>query len=140
MKLLWKLIDHSCRTYTVTSVLFLLLQPCVTESFDQTLIEPASFLMILPFSVIVALANLLYRSKMVSHAVRLTAHFVLCVMSAFLFLYLPGNAQTSTSGKFLIVLFLSVLYWVLMGVYLICSSVRRSKQPSKMEYQNIFKK
>ena len=141
MKLVWKLIDHSCRTYTVTSVLLLLLQPSVTGSFEQTMIEPMSFLMMLPFAVGIALANACYTSKMASYGIRLLVHFVLCVLSAFLFLYLPGNAQASGSGKLLIFLFLSILYCVVMGLYLVCTRARRRKQDAQQtSYQNVFKK
>ena len=140
MKLLWKWIDHTCRIYTVTSILLLLLQPTVTGSFEQALIEPVKFLMLLPFAVGIALANLVYGCKAASHALRLIAHFVLCVLSSFLFLYLPGNAQASASGKFLIVLFLIVLYWVVMGIYLLCTRASRRKQDDRPQYQSVFKK
>lgn len=138
MKFLSKLFDDTCKAYTVAAVILLLLRLAIAGSFENTLIEPASFLLLLPFSIGVALAIGIYRMDKVSHALRLTVHFLLCVPGAFFLLYLPSSNASPSSGLIAFLL-LCLLYWAVMGVYLAVSS-RRRKAQSKGSYQSVFKK
>lgn len=135
-----RVLDDICRVYTLTALLLLLLRLAMAGSFDNTVIRPGAFLLILPFSAGVALAAALYRWQTVSHALRLTGHFVICVLCAFLFLYLPYAASSGASGKLLALLGLCLLYWALMGIYLALTAKRRAAQRTGSEYRSVFKK
>ena len=140
MKLLAKFFRVLCAVYTVTAMLFLLLNLAMAGSFDGVIIRPNAFLLIFPFSAAIALASLLYVLKGIHRTLRQLLHFVLCVGAAYLFLYLPVNADASTSGKFIMLLFFTAVYWAFMGGYLAATSSRRQKNASREEYKSIFKK
>jgi hypothetical protein len=126
MKLIGKLFDHTCRVYTITAVLFLLLQMAIAGGADETVIRPEAFLLILPFAVIFALADLIYLSPRIALALRLLIHFVFVVAGACAFLYMPMMGADSPSSSVLTAVFgFAVAYWVCMVPYLLLSSAVR---------------
>jgi hypothetical protein len=96
----------------VTSLLFLLLNWMIAGSFDNTVIRPEAFLLLLPFAAGVALAAVLYAVKSLTHAWRLVLHFAVCTLSAYLFLYLPAGTAASGGMKLLMLMLIILLYWI----------------------------
>lgn len=130
-----------CRVYTVTSVLLILLLLSIAGSFDALGgIDPKSFLLIVPFAAGVALASTVYATEKLSHGIRLLLHALICVLSAFLFLYLPSGTGGSTGMKFLMLLLIVLIYWVVMGIVLALSAAHRRAKPTGDTYQNVYKK
>lgn len=141
MKILLKFIDVLCRVYTVTAVLMLLVLLMLAGSFDALGgINPKSFLLMLPFAAGVALASVIYTMQQPTHGIRLALHAVLCVLSTYLFLYLPSGTDGSTGMKFLMLLLIVLIYWLVMGVYLALTAASRRAKPSEEPYQNVYKK
>ena len=140
MKLLSKFFNRVCTVYTLTTLLLLLLQLAAAGSFDGTVIAPESFLLVVPFSAGVAVAQLIYGAKGIHVAWRAVLHFAVCVLSAFLFLYLPAAHGASASDRFLILLAFSAIYWVCMGIYHAIRAMMRPKDEGKTAYQSVFKK
>lgn len=139
MKFFAKLFDDTCKAYTLSALALLLLRLALSGSFENTMIEPRSFLLLLPFAIGVALASGIYRVERWAHALRLTAHFLLCVVGAFLFLYLPMTSASPSAGLVALLL-LSVLYWIVMSIYLVATAKRRMTGKSAGAYQTVFKK
>lgn len=141
MKILRQFLDWLCRAYTVTSALMILLLLSLAGSFDALGgINPRSFLLILPFAAGIALANVIYTLDKMTHGVRLCMHAVICVLSAYLFLYLPSGTEGSTGMKFLMLLLVVLIYWLVMGIFLALSAAHRRAKPAGEEYQSVFKK
>ena len=140
MKWMIKFARQTCCVYTVSAMLFLLLNLAIEGSLAQTYINARSFLLVFVFAMFFALANAVYALPGLAHGLRLLAHFVLVVGSLYLCLYLPSGAGTATSGKLLILMLLLVMYWLFMGLYLAMSRTIRARQPKKTEYQSVFKK
>ena len=141
MKTVLRFFDLVCRVYTVTSVLMMLLLLSIAGSFDALGgINPKSFLLIVPFAVGVALAGTVYAMEKLSHGIRLTIHAAVCVLSAYLFLYLPSGTVGSTGMKFLMLLLVLLIYWLVMGIFLALSAAHRRAKPTGEEYQSVFKK
>ena len=141
MKTILKFFDQLCRAYTVTAVLMLLLLLSLAGSFDALGgINPKSFLLIFPFAAGVALAGVIYASGRMAHGIRLALHALICVLSAYLFLYLPSGTDGSTGMKFLMLLLTALLYWLVMGVCLALSAAGRRAKSTGETYQNVFKK
>ena len=141
MKMVRQFLDDLCRVYTVTSALMILLLLSLAGSFDALGgINPKSFLLILPFAAGVASASVIYAQDKMTHGVRLCLHAVICVLSAYLFLYLPSGTEGSTGMKFLMLLLVVLIYWLVMGIFLTLSAARRGAKPSGEEYRNVFKK
>ncbi len=141
VKTVLKFLDWLCRAYTVTAVLMLLLLLSVAGSFNALGgINPKSFLLLLPFAAGIALANVIYTRERPTHGVRLTLHAVICVLSAYLFLYLPSGTEGSTGMKFLMLVLIVLIYWLVMGVYLALTAAYRRARPSGEAYRNVYKK
>lgn len=136
-----KFLNHTCRVYTITAVLLLLLQIAIAGNAEQTVIRPEAFLLVLPFACGFALADLLYTWKGAPHIARLLGHFIMVVLSAFLFLYLPmAGAENVTSQKLTFLVILAAAYWICMLPYLIVVSIVKRKKNATTEYQSAFKK
>lgn len=140
MKSLLKFFHRLCVVYTVTSLVFLLLNLAITDSFENAVIRPDAFLLILPFSAGIALAGVLYAARSMPHALRLVLHFVTCTLSAFLFLYLPAGTGAGSGMKFLMLLLIALIYWMVMGPYLALTAQSRNRTNQSQEYRSVFKK
>lgn len=135
-----KVARQTAYAYTVSAMLFLLLNLAIKGSLSNTYINARSFLLVFVFALFFALANVIYALPKLSHGLRLALHFVIVVGSLYLFLYLPSGAGTATSGKLLILFLVTLLYWLIMGVYLALARAVRASKPQKNEYQSVFKK
>ncbi|MBQ7397466.1 MAG: hypothetical protein IJW09_01410 [Clostridia bacterium] len=140
MKLIKKFADHLCRIYTISAMLFLLLNIAIDGSLEGTAITTKSYLLVFAFAVGFALANLIYTANISSFGVRLGCHFVIVTASAYLLLYLPSNAGVTASSKLLMLLFFAVLYWICMAIFLAFARVKKQAEPKKSEYKSVFKK
>ena len=136
MKLIKKFADHLCRIYTISAMLFLLLNIAIDGSLEGTAITTKSYLLVFAFAVGFALANLIYTANISSFGVRLGCHFVIVTASA----YLPSNAGVTASSKLLMLLFFAVLYWICMAIFLAFARVKKQAEPKKSEYKSVFKK
>ena len=110
MKTVKRFFDHLCWVYTISAMLFLLLNLAIAGSLEDTLINAQSFLLVFVFAVGFALANVIYTAKFASNGVRLALHFVLVTLSAFLFLCLPANTAGGASGKIVILIVMVLLF------------------------------
>lgn len=140
MKTVKNFFDHLCRVYTISAMLFLLLNLAIAGSLENTLINARSFLMVFLFAVGFALANMIYTARFSSAGLRLALHFVLVTLSAFLFLCLPSNPSGGASGRIVILLVMILLYWMCMAIYLAFARVKQKIDPPKTEYKSVFKK
>ncbi len=141
MKVLKKFADHLCRVYTISAMLFLLLNIAIDGTLEDTEIITKAYLLVFVFAIGFALANLIYGSKTISSfGVRLVCHFVVVTASAFLFLYLPNMPGASASSKLIMLLLFVLLYWICMSVYLAFAKVIKKAEPPKSEYKSVFKK
>ena len=131
-----KLMDHTCRVYTVTAMLMLLLN----LSDDAVLSAPA-FLRVFWFALSFALANVVYGWTQTRKFLRLMIHFLLVVVGAFVFLYLPVAEHATASTKLIMLLAVALVYWVMMALYWVaCSLFRKTAPEQKTEYKSVFKK
>ena len=82
MKVLKKFADHLCRVYTISAMLFLLLNIAIDGTLEDTEIITKAYLLVFVFAIGFALANLIYGSKTISSfGVRLVCHFVVVTAS-----------------------------------------------------------
>ena len=140
MKSLLRFFRYLCMAYTVTSLLFLLLNLAIAGSLENTVIHTESFLLVFPFAAGVALASLVYGAKQTSHGLRLVLHFAMCALSAFFFLYLPAGTGAGAGMKFLMFLLIALVYWLVMGPYLAFTAKTRHRAAAAQDYQRVFKK
>ena len=116
-----KMMDHTCRVYTVTAMLMLLLN----LSEDAVLSAPA-FLRVFGFALSFALADVLYISLQTRKFLRSMIHFVFVVVGAFVFLYLPTKETVQPMMALAMYLVFSVVYWILFFfIHIIGGRIRR---------------
>lgn len=140
MKSLLNFFRYLCIAYTVTSLLFLLLNLAIAGSLENTVIHTEAFLLVFPFAAGIALAGLIYGAKQMSHGLRLVLHFVVCALSAFVFLYLPAGTGAGSGMKFLMFLLIALVYWLVMGPYLVLTAKARRQGDQAQQYRSVFKK
>lgn len=110
---LWRQI---CEVYTVTALLLILLNLMIAGSLSATVIDAGAFLWVLAFAVCFALANELGRASFLPRWGGRMLHFLLVILGAFLFLYLPNGRGTTASGKLIMVCIMVTLYWIGVGI------------------------
>ena len=159
-----KICIHTCIYFTATTLLLLLLYVILSLDLSSGIYPPAQ-VCILPFSFLLAAANVFFRyATDWGIGWRVSIHYALTLGSAFVFLYLPQKADSEANGLILFVV-MTVLYAVIMGILLgIRARIRRvtrdesrykslyggtaaknskngkSKKQSKDDYQSVFKK
>lgn len=133
-----KLLDYTCRIYTIAAMLFLLLN----LSGDEPLYAPA-FLRVFWFALSFALANMIYLQPKWGKGIRLFVHFFVVTAGAFVFLYLPAanDMDSSASMRLIILIVIALIYWISMSLYWMVQSFARKATPKpQKEYKSVFKK
>lgn len=118
------LLCKGCIYFTLISLFFLFI---ILFSDDGSAnISAKSFLLIFPGGLLLAIGEQLLKNQKLSRALRFPLHYLITVLAIFLFLILPSNALVSASTRFLVLVFLSALYWLCFGlIALIKGCIRR---------------
>lgn len=124
---LGRLLRSACVIFTVLALLL-----CVGQMLfaaEATVIYPLSFVLLYPFSLCFAGANLLARHEAVSKGVRVFAHFGIVTLGAVLFVFLPAGVFATGSSALVIVSAYVLLYWLgLAAVAGVRSVLRRANE------------
>lgn len=126
LNLIKKWLAGGCVYYTLVSLIMIALNFLVSGPNDSGVIHTPSFLLFLPFGLCMSAAGMLFSCKKISPIVQYLLHFVITVLSVFLFLWLPSNAAASASTGLILLMLFSVLYWIFLGLVVwIRSRVRK---------------
>ncbi len=130
----------SCVYYTAVTFLVLFLYFVLNLDLADGM-QALALIAILPFSVLFASANTIYRHTALAKWLRVIIHYVLTVGGAFVFLYLP-NKDPQQTGKQALLLYLvfTVLYAIVMGTVLIISGRIHRVKRDEGNYHNVYKK
>ena len=121
-----------CIWFTVFSVALILLRLIVAGSIDGASISVTSFLLLLPASLCISGAGVLFRSERIPGWIRYLSHFLVTVLSIFFFLWLPSNTQAKASTVLILLVAFSALYWLLfLLVHLIQKRIRLLLEETK---------
>ena len=114
MKLLKNWIADGCLYYTLISGTFLLIA-FLSESADSA-IATSSFLLMIPCGLTVSIGTQILRNLNLSTGFRFFFHYFFTVVGLFVFLVLPAGDTTTAMTKFMMVLLLSVIYWIIFVI------------------------
>lgn len=130
----------SCVYYTAVTFLVLFLYFALNLDLADGM-QALALIAILPFSVLFASANTIYRHTTLAKWLRVLIHYALTVGGAFVFLYLP-NKDPQQTGKQALILFLvfTVLYAIIMGIILIISGRIHRVKRDEGNYHSVYKK
>ena len=105
-----------CVYFTVISMLFIFLNFITGNANDMGRINTVSFLWMFPCGLCLSFAGILLKSQKLPRWARFLLHYLITVLSIYLFLILPSNFHLSGSTVLILVILLTALYWLLFGL------------------------
>ena len=110
---------RACVYFTVIALLLIFSNLLMSKG--GTTISTMQFLRILPVGLCMSAAGMLYQWEKMPRWAGILSHYLLTVLSVFLCLYLPVSSSQAAS-KLLMLVLLSVIYWVIIGLILLITS------------------
>lgn len=104
-----------CVWYAIVSLIFLIIDIALSNTDATHVISSTSFLLIFPFGLSMSGAGMLYRSKLPRWS-RILSHYVISVVSFLLFMLLPAGSASSGVYVLLMLVLLTVIYWILFAL------------------------
>ena len=104
-----------CVWYAVISLIFLIIDIALSNTKATHVISSTSFLLIFPFGLSMSGAGMIYKGKLPRWS-RILLHYVISVVSFLLFMLLPAGSTSSGVYVLLMLVLLTVIYWVLFAL------------------------
>jgi hypothetical protein len=104
-----------CVWYAVISLIFLIIDIALSNTKATHVISSTSFLLIFPFGLSMSGAGMLYRSKLPRWS-RILSHYIISIVSFLLFMLLPAGSTSSGVYVLLMLVLLTVIYWILFAL------------------------
>ncbi len=104
-----------CVWYAIISLIFLIIDLVISQKDATHVISSTSFLLIFPFGLAMSGAGMLYKSKLPRWS-RILSHYVISIVSFLLFMLLPAGSTSSGVYVLLMLVLLSVIYWILFAL------------------------
>ena len=104
-----------CVWYAIISLIFLIIDIALSNTNATHVISSTSFLLIFPFGLSMSGAGMLYRSKLPRWS-RILLHYIISVVSFLLFMLLPAGSTSSGVFVLLMLVLLTVIYWILFAI------------------------
>ncbi len=104
-----------CVWYAIISLIFLMIDLIISYNNATHVIAATSFLLIFPFGLSMSGAGMLYRSKLPRWS-RILLHYGISIVSFLVFMLLPAGSLSSGVYVLLMLVLLTVIYWILFGI------------------------
>ena len=104
-----------CVWYAIISLIFLIIDLIISQKDATHVISSTSFLLIFPFGLAMSGAGMLYKSKLPRWS-RILSHYVISIVSFLLFMLLPAGSTSSGVYVLLMLVLLTVIYWILFAL------------------------
>lgn len=132
-------IKNGCLIFTVITVISYITGTLLSSSNKAFIPTLKWILLFLAFSVILAFANLLLKSKKANLGARLGLHFLATAALYFVVVVLCGGFISSGAQTIIALTLFLILYGVFAAVYAVFSSLKKRKKNKKEEYESMFK-
>ena len=103
-----------CVWYAVISLIFLIINLSFTKNGTSS-ISAKSFFLIFPFGLSMSFAGMVYRGSLPRWA-RILSHYFLSIISFLVCMLLPAGSASSGVVVLLMLVLLSVIYWILFAL------------------------
>ena len=103
-----------CVWYAVVSIIFLILDLALSKDATHV-ISSTSFLLIFPFGLSMSGAGMIYKGKLPRWS-RILLHYAISVVSFLFFMLLPAGSASSGVYVLLMLVLLTVSYWILFAL------------------------
>ncbi|MBE6699782.1 MAG: hypothetical protein E7584_06055 [Ruminococcaceae bacterium] len=104
-----------CVWYAIISLIFLIIDLIISSNNATHVVSATSFLLMFPFGLSMSGAGMLYKSKLPRWS-RILLHYVISVVSFLLFMLLPAGSISSGVYVLLMLVLLTVIYWILFAL------------------------
>ncbi len=116
MATLKKIWIGACLYYTVLSLLVLLIALAISGGFEQMVISSLSFLLLFPFSLSLAAAQVMRKGSSLAAWAKGLLGYLLVLAAFLLFVWLPSNPSTAPMSWILAIVFFTLIYWAIVGI------------------------
>ena len=103
-----------CVWYAIISLIFLIIDLAFSKNATHV-ISSTSFLLMFPFGLSMSGAGMLYSSKLPRWS-RILSHYLISVIAFLLFMLLPAGSVSSGVYVLLMLVLLTVIYWILFAL------------------------
>lgn len=137
-----RFLSEACIYYTALCVLTILLNVILSGSFDSDAINCLQFLMFLPFTLFIALGNLLYRRFKSSRPKRYLLHFIAFECGFLLGIYMPYalTSKPSATNSFVIICLALLIYVIAAVIHAVATARGDRQRAEEKPYVSQFKK
>ncbi len=104
-----------CVWYAIISLIFLIIDIALSNTKATHVISSTSFLLIFPFGLSMSAAGMIYKCKLPRWS-RILSHYLISVVSFLLFMLLPAGSASSGVYVLLMLVLLTVIYWILFAL------------------------
>ena len=104
-----------CIWYAIISLVFLMIDLIISERNATHVVSATSFLMMFPFGLAMSGAGMLYKSNLPRWS-RILSHYLISIISFLLFMLLPAGSLSSGVYVLLMLVLLTVIYWILFAI------------------------
>lgn len=135
-----KIFLNACVYYTATTFLLIFLFWLISDDITRAM-HPVALMLILPFSLGFSAANNLLQYEKMGLWSRVILHYAITMASIWCFLFLPNKAKgQSAAGALILYLILTLLYAVIMGVFLYFKGRIKRITREESKYISVYKK
>lgn len=104
-----------CVWYAIISLIFLMIDLIISSKNTTHVVSATSFLLMFPFGLSMSGAGMLYKSKLPRWS-RILLHYIISIVSFLLFMLLPAGSTSSGVYVLLMLVLLTVIYWILFAI------------------------
>ena len=131
-----RLLNNTCRTFTVTLLLFYSIGALIVN--DRMTMNFSTALLSLGYSLVFSLGLLVFRSESLNTVLKLLIHYAVAAGGfVLLFIVVPGNNKSGELTLMLVIVF-TLLYVVCAAVALMLSSARKKKKSETEDYSPVY--
>ncbi len=134
MKAFKKWFTDGCVIYTVISVLLVLFKIVTSKNSADSGINTDSFLALFPCGLTISAGGMVLGITSLQGWLKRLIHYVLTALAILLFVILPADFRLSSSATLVLMVVLSLLYWLVYAIYAITKSrVKKLLEEDKKE-------
>lgn len=138
--ILKKIFLNACVYYTITTFLLIFLFWLISNDITRAM-HPVALMLVLPFSLGLSAANKLFQYEKMGLWARVMLHYSITMASIWCFLFLPNKAPgQSAAGALILYLILTLLYAVIIGVFLYFKGRIKRITREESKYISVYKK
>lgn len=120
-----KWLRGGCVFFTILALLFLFLNATIEEGVPSSYVQIKPFLLLFPCGLGISLAGMILKSNRISSWLGKLLHYLITMLSLFVFIYLPSNAKPSFVSVLLLFAGFSAIYWLIyLVVHLLGDRIR----------------